>query len=308
MQLAVFVNLTIATLCAAQLARGADTKAECLAAADQGQSLRDDGSYRRAHEAFATCARDACPRVVANACSNWLRQLDEATPTIVLAAKDAAGNDVANVRVSIDDAPLAGALDGKPQEVDPGEHALRFEHEGAAPIETRVVIRAGEKNRIVGVTFPAESVSADPSTAANPLASPQAPPGDVPIGSPQIRNATVLTLALVAAAAAGGGAYFLAQSSDQAKTASRLRTGLMSSSACTDDPTSASCSSLSDAVDAQHRDAALGVTLLAGAGAFAAGAFVAWLAWPRQQPGAVGAWVAPSVGPTGASIRAGVRF
>ena len=62
-----------------------------LAAADQGRSLRDDGKYRRAHDTFVTCSSDACPKVVARSCAQWLRQLDDATPTVVLGAKDEGG-------------------------------------------------------------------------------------------------------------------------------------------------------------------------------------------------------------------------
>src|ERR1700722_6810474 len=119
-------------------ARGADPKAECLAAADQGQSLRDDGKYRRAHDAFVTCSRDACPKVVSRSCVQWLRQLDDATPTIVLGAKDDTGADLTTANVTIDGQPLAESLDGKPLPVDPGEHVLHFERSGSDPVDVRV--------------------------------------------------------------------------------------------------------------------------------------------------------------------------
>lgn len=78
---------------ASSMAHAADTKADCIAAADQGQSLRDEGKYSRAREAFAKCARDVCPKVVAQSCNRWLHETDEGTPTVVLGAKDAAGQD-----------------------------------------------------------------------------------------------------------------------------------------------------------------------------------------------------------------------
>jgi hypothetical protein len=53
-----------------------DAKAECLAAADQGQNQRDEGRYRAAHASFVACSRTICPTIVAQSCTTWLRELD----------------------------------------------------------------------------------------------------------------------------------------------------------------------------------------------------------------------------------------
>src|SRR5215472_7019519 len=74
--------------------QGADEKQVCLAAADSGQSLRDDGQYTIARDQFVTCARDVCPKVVRDQCITWLHQLDETTPTVIFTAKDALGSEV----------------------------------------------------------------------------------------------------------------------------------------------------------------------------------------------------------------------
>jgi hypothetical protein len=280
--------------------RAADAKVECLAAADQGQSLRDDGKYRKAREAFATCARDACPKVVARSCSQWLRETDDATPTLVLGAKDAAGSDVASAHVTLDGEPFTDALDGKPLPVDPGEHVLAFTRPGCDPVETRVVVRAAEKNRAVTVTL-----AVTQTAPATPEPSPE------PAGSPLLtpRNVTAGALVVVGLAAVAGGAYFLAQSGSQSNTASGLRTGLASDQ-CTLTPGSSTCTQLKSAVDAQHTDSALGVTLLAGGGALFAGGIVAWLVWPKagdaEHTGV--RWIAPGVGTAGATIAVGGAF
>jgi hypothetical protein len=57
------------------------------------------------------------------------------------------------VRVRVDGHPLVEKLDGKPVLMDPGEHVLRFEMDGAKPVEERVVIRTGEKNRVITTAF-----------------------------------------------------------------------------------------------------------------------------------------------------------
>jgi hypothetical protein len=153
----------------APAARAADPKQECVSAADEGQTARDDGKYRKARELFITCSRSICPSVVLKSCAQWLREVDQDAPTVVLGAKDDGGNDLSTVKVTFDGQPIADQLDGKPIQVDLGEHTLRFEHEGAPPVEQHIVFRAGEKNRAVVVTFHRD---ASPSATAAPTSAP----------------------------------------------------------------------------------------------------------------------------------------
>src|SRR5580692_689609 len=210
---------------AALPARAADTKAECIAAADQGQSLRDEGKYARAREVFAKCASDSCPKVVARSCNQWLHETDEVTPTVVLGAKDEAGQDLTNAQVILDGKPFAESLDGKPVQVDPGQHVFRFTRTGSEPADASVVLRAGEKNRVVGVTLrPPVTSSAEPPVPS--------PGGEREPGSfLSARNVTALSMLVVGGAAIGAGAYFLGQSGSQSSTASNLRSS-MPSNAC----------------------------------------------------------------------------
>jgi hypothetical protein len=129
----------------------ADEKQQCIAASDQGQELRDNGNYRRAREAFATCARATCPALVRRDCGQWQADLEEAWPSVIVSAKDEQGNDLAEGRVLVDGELLVSKLDGRPARVDPGEHKLRIETDGHAPIEQHLVVRAGEKNRVIEV-------------------------------------------------------------------------------------------------------------------------------------------------------------
>ncbi|HEY6463012.1 MAG TPA: hypothetical protein VIY73_22740, partial [Polyangiaceae bacterium] len=137
--------LAVASASFGPAARGADPKAECIAAADHGQSQRDEGHYLRARESFAVCLRDVCPKIVVQSCTRWMRELEDAMPTVTLAAKDAAGQDLTAAHVTVDGAPLTEVLDGKPVAVDPGPHVLRFEKAGSEPAEEHIVLGAGEK-------------------------------------------------------------------------------------------------------------------------------------------------------------------
>jgi hypothetical protein len=274
----------------------ADTKAECVAAADQGQSLRDEGKYRRAREAFATCVRNVCPKVVVQTCSQWLHDLDVAMPTVVLGAKDDRGNDVATAHVSLDGQPLTDTLDGKPVAIDPGVHALRFEHQGSQAAEANVVIRAGEKNREVTVTLRPLTSATDASPHA---AAPVYPAAESTPGTPffTTRNTTALLLVVAGVGAVAGGAYLLSQSSSESNTASSLRSQLGANDACTVNPSDPRCAPLKSAVDSQHTDTTVGAILLAAGGAAVLGGVVTWLAWPKSEPSAAVSTPDVSVGP-----------
>jgi hypothetical protein len=53
--------------------------------------------------------------------------------------------------VSVDGVLAAERLDGRPIELDPGEHVVRFERPSSAAIERRIVVAEGEKARVVRV-------------------------------------------------------------------------------------------------------------------------------------------------------------
>jgi hypothetical protein len=132
----------------------ADDVAVCVKASELAQSFRADGKYRLSREQLIVCSREACPGVVRKDCAQWLGEVEGSMPTIVISAKDATG-DLAAVKVTVDGTLLTEKLDGKPVLMDPGEHIFKFEVPNAPPKEDRVVIRAGEKNRNIEVTFDA---------------------------------------------------------------------------------------------------------------------------------------------------------
>jgi hypothetical protein len=146
----------------------------CLDATEQGQKLRDGGSYRRARERFIACAEEQCPGEVRKSCVGWLEDLDKLMPTVVFAAS-AHGADVTDVRVTVDGEPLADRIDGKPVALDPGEHHFRFERGGEEPVEQTLVIRAGEKERLLSVRFGPEPIAAPP-VPPQPTTPPAQPP------------------------------------------------------------------------------------------------------------------------------------
>src|ERR1700735_3119090 len=84
--LALATGLSWSALCHA--ADGEDEKRACVAAADQGQLVRDAGKYSEATIQFTRCAAEECPSIVRAQCGLWLGQVLEAMPTVVFAMAD----------------------------------------------------------------------------------------------------------------------------------------------------------------------------------------------------------------------------
>jgi hypothetical protein len=141
---------------------GNDDVKACAAAAEKGQRLRNDGKLKEAREQLVLCARNVCPGVIRKDCEPLISELDSRMPTIVISAKDAAGKDLVDVRVTIDGALVTSKIDGKAIAIDPGAHAFKYERDGSAPVESSIVVHDGEKDRVLNVVLdPAEPAKKD---------------------------------------------------------------------------------------------------------------------------------------------------
>jgi hypothetical protein len=157
---AVCIVLAGMALCAA--ARADD--GACIAAAEAAIPLRKQGKLHDALKQLAVCAAAACPGEVKAECAQRIEAIRGAMPTLILAAKDGAGNDLTAAQVTLDGAPLPGALDGRVIDLDPGEHTLRFELAGQPPVEKKIVLRQGEKDRRATVVLGPPPATGAPGT------------------------------------------------------------------------------------------------------------------------------------------------
>jgi hypothetical protein len=138
--------LLAAALLAPSTARADIVQDECVEGYEAGQRSRADGKLRAARRQFALCARPQCPKITQTDCAKWVDEVDARMPTVLLRARDPAGQDVEQARVYLDGELIAERLDGRPLAVDPGAHTLKFETEGKSA-EQRVVLLEGEKDR-----------------------------------------------------------------------------------------------------------------------------------------------------------------
>jgi len=149
------VAVAIAVVATSSVAARAEVPKVCLTAPVEGQELQRAGKLLAARDKYTACGVPTCPAEIVSDCLAWLRQVDEAMPSVVLAARDTKGDDLADVQVSIDGG--ASAPTGtRAVRLDPGSHSLVFDHGGMRRTQ-QVVLREGEKNREVFVVFEAEA-------------------------------------------------------------------------------------------------------------------------------------------------------
>jgi len=159
-------TLGTSTLFCAPVAR-ADVTA-CIASSEQALTLRKQGKLHDALKQLAQCSDPSCPSEVSADCTQRIAGLSAAMPTLILAAKDGAGNDLFDVTVTMDGLPLAQKLDGSPLSLDPGEHAFHFEVTGQPPLDKQLVLREGEKDRRESVVIGPPPPVAPPATTPAP--------------------------------------------------------------------------------------------------------------------------------------------
>ncbi len=149
-----FAGIVALTLASSSRA-GAEpaNKTECASAYEKSQEFRASGKLKSAMDQLHVCAQETCPAFVQSDCAQWLTEVQRDTPTVVFAAKDQHGEDTVAVRVLSDGEEIAKELEGRAIPIDPGPHKLRFELTGADPIEQQVVIRQGQKDRVIAVSF-----------------------------------------------------------------------------------------------------------------------------------------------------------
>jgi hypothetical protein len=141
---------------------------ECIAAADEGQKLRDDGKLTAARDKFIMCAAKACPGAVAKQCSQWLIDAEHDTPTVTFRALDEQGKETLAVRVLIDGVAVTQSIDARALPVDPGEHTVRFELASGQGVEDKVLVRPGEKNKMIELSFQPKAPVAKPVAPVAP--------------------------------------------------------------------------------------------------------------------------------------------
>jgi hypothetical protein len=291
--------LTLGLVLGAMPAGAAEpTKAQCIASNESAQDLRGSGKLLEARTQLALCVAATCPGAVRQDCAQRLADLDKALPSLVLVAKDSAGNDLGAVHATIDDKPLADVLNGTAIALNPGEHHVVLEAAGLPKVEKTLVLHEGEKGRREVVAFAAAPPAVAPASAD---AVPSSGPPDAQVdrassagpGDTQRKVAVVLGGVGALGLVVGGILGIVAKSTYDHAMSSECG-GVYGSK------TSCGAQGVSDVQSANTQATVSTVAFIAGGALLGGGAYL-YLSAKRGGDVAVG----PTIGPRGAGL--GVR-
>ncbi|MGC4091036.1 MAG: hypothetical protein QM756_24810 [Polyangiaceae bacterium] len=154
---------------------------DCLTAHEASLKADTEHKLRSERKELLICAARSCPNDIRKECLRRVDEVNASMPTLVFEVKDAAGNDLSAVRVTVDGEVLAERLDGTALSIDPGEHTFAFESAGQPSVNKRLMIRESEKDRRETVQLVAAAEPAPANASLAPAASPvTAPPAPAP--------------------------------------------------------------------------------------------------------------------------------
>jgi hypothetical protein len=139
----------------------------CATAAENAQRLYKALKLHAAKAQLLICVDKGCPSVVRDDCAMQLNEIEKTTPTLVFAAKDAAGTDLTTVAITMDGVQLADHLDGSALSVDPGKHRFVFKTLGSNAVVKDLLIQEGVKDRHENIVFEPGGADSTPSTPAS---------------------------------------------------------------------------------------------------------------------------------------------
>jgi hypothetical protein len=287
------LGLTVAAAlatCAAVGTAYAQSDDACIEASEKALALRNAGKLLDSRKELAVCAASACPDVVKTTCRQRLGEVNQAVPTIVFDIKDAAGRDLADVRLTVDGIPHSEKVGGRAITLDPGDHEFKFEVVGQEPVVRHFVLHETEKTRHEPIVIGSVAVRPSPAaTAPKPALATLPPAADTGTSawSSQKTIAVVVGGAGVAGVALGSVFGAIASSKWHSSQTECPMAG------CTDH-----AQAVTDHDSATNAATVSTVAFVAGGAALATGVVLFFTASRNEaSPSTVGVRVVPSVGP-----------
>lgn len=133
-----------------------DSRAQCFAAHTEAQELKRGGKLIEAREKLQICSAVECPGVLIEDCGNWMRDLEQTTPSMVFEVK-LDQKDADDAQVFVDGVPVEDLVGGF--EVNPGRHTVRAVLPPFEPITQTVTLPAGQRMRLLSFEFESEPVA-----------------------------------------------------------------------------------------------------------------------------------------------------
>lgn len=162
-----FVSVSVALAVTLHGALASADASTCAASYDRAQVLRDNRQLRDARQELLQCTKEECPGPMQRDCAAWLEDVEARLPTVTFRVKSArTGRELVDVQVTADGVPVVDRIDGRLVQLDPGVRTLRFATRQGV-LEEQVIIREGEKNRVIDV--PLDDSTSPASGASRPF-------------------------------------------------------------------------------------------------------------------------------------------
>jgi hypothetical protein len=195
---ALLIVVSLAAPCAARAdGKANDDRKVCTDAYGKAQTLRDDHKLRDAREQLRVCSQPTCKAFIVKDCTSWLLDVEARLPSIVLSAKDARGQALVDVTVSMDGTVVEPKLDGDSIEVDPGQHTFTFVASDGTKVEQSFAVLEGQKAQSVAAIVP---TTASLSVAKAEQEAVRAPAKDEPRAAPARGASPQKTIGIVVGA------------------------------------------------------------------------------------------------------------
>jgi hypothetical protein len=152
---------------------------ECVRSHAAGQDAVHEAKLSQARQKFLSCAIAECPAEVRDDCMRLAQDVDNRIPSVVFVVSDASGADVVDADVFVNGTKVADRIDGRPIRLDPGIVEFRVQS-GAKTVNSRVVIREGEKNRLIVFRFDTPAAKPPKRDAPEPGGDTQPSSGGIP--------------------------------------------------------------------------------------------------------------------------------
>jgi hypothetical protein len=212
--------------------------------------------------------------------------------------------DVQGVSVEIDGHPISSAVLGNPIPLDPGSHRVVARAPNRGDFNERVELTLGQTHTLV-LVFPQRGPA--------PPVAPVAPASRTLSTAPERRGVAPRTIALIgegalAAAGLGIGIGFTVARANASERVERWQGEIDAQSSgsdrgCQAAAASPECTELRSAIDDHRRSTLLMTAGYVGAGVGLTAGVLTWLLWPKSETR-----ISASIGPDGATLRAGTTF
>lgn len=107
-----------------------------------------------AREKLRACAAPTCKEWMVADCTKRLAELEGRIPTVVFAARDENGAEIADATILEGEKLVTARLDGRAFETDPGEHVFVFALRDGSRHEVKVLVHEGKKAQQVTYEAP----------------------------------------------------------------------------------------------------------------------------------------------------------